>query len=147
MVIKTDKKPSPENNAVTLIGKHAEFDGNLKFFGTVRIDGKFKGTISGDGTVIICEDGIVEADIHVPNVIISGEVHGDIIADDRIDLRESGRVFGNIQAPVIKIDLGAILEGNCRIHQVKYSDEDETAMIQSVKPIELQSVAFSHTAS
>ena len=147
MVIKTDKKTSPEKNVVTLIGKHAEFEGNLKFFGTVRIDGNFKGMISGEGTITIGEDGIVEADIHVPNVVIFGEVHGNIAAEKSIDLQESARVFGDIQTPVIKIDLGAIFEGSCKIQQVEHVDDDETTMIRSVKPTSIQSVTLSRTAS
>lgn len=147
MAIKIKKKNTPENNIVTLIGKNVEFEGNLKFHGTVRIDGKFKGTISGDGTIVIEEHGILESNIHVSEIVICGEIHGDISAENRIDLRESGRVFGNIQAPIVGIEPGAILQGSCKTHQVKYVDDEKATMTSSVKPKEAQKVTLLPKAS
>ena len=147
MAIKAKNKKSPGKNNMSLIGNDAEFEGNLRFFGTVRIDGNFRGTISGDGTIIVGEHGILKTDVHVPNVIIYGEVYGDVIAEDRIDLHESGRVFGNIQAPILKIDPGAILQGNCKTLQVKYADVEEATMTSSVKAMKIQNVALLPVAS
>jgi cytoskeletal protein CcmA (bactofilin family) len=142
MAIKNRKNHTPEDNAVTLVGRHAAFEGDLKFYGTVQIDGKFKGTLSGDGTVIVGEHGVLTAEIRVPHVIIFGEVNGDVIAEKKIDLRESGRVEGNIQSPVIRIAPGAIFRGSCKTQQVENIDDKETTMIKSVKRGKIQNVAL-----
>ncbi|MEE8399762.1 MAG: polymer-forming cytoskeletal protein [Desulfobacterales bacterium] len=146
MAIKNRKNQTPEDSAVTLVGRHAAFEGDLKFYGTVQIDGKFKGTLSGDGTVIVGEHGVLEAEIHVPHVIIFGEVNGDVIAEEKIDLRESGKVEGNIQSPVIRIAPGAIFKGSCKTQQVKDVDNKETTMIKSLKRGKIQNVALLATA-
>ena len=100
------------------LGKNTNFQGKVTFHGTVRIDGHFQGEISStDGTLIIGEGGLVNANIHISHVVISGEIRGDVIADKRIDILEPGKVIGNIQAPSIVIDEGAIFEGNCRMCQ------------------------------
>lgn len=123
-----------EDSAVTLIGEDAAFEGKLESCGTVRIDGSFKGTISGDGTIVIGERGILECDIHVKNVIILGEIHGDVIAESRIDLRKSAKVSGNIEAPIITIDLGAVLQGACKTQQAKHVDDGGEEAAGSAKP-------------
>ena len=62
---------------------------------------------------------------------ISGEVHGNITAEKRIDLHASGKVFGNIQSPTVVIDEGGILEGSTRMYQARGAAEGETAIVGS----------------
>ena len=98
------------------LGKDTEFEGKLNFNGTVRIDGHFKGEItSAEGNLIVGESGMIDADIHISHIFISGEIRGDIIADHKIDIYPSGKVFGNIQTPTLTVQKGAILEGDVRM--------------------------------
>ena len=109
------KKIREQFNA--FLGKDTEFEGKLSFTGAVRIDGRFKGDIFTKGTLIIGETAIVDAQIHASYVIISGEVRGDIVVQNRIEIHLPGKVFGNIQAPVMTIDEGVIFEGNCQMRK------------------------------
>ena len=113
--------------AITFLGKDTEFEGKLTFHGTIRIDGHFKGEISADGNLIVGEEGVIEANIHVSYIIIRGEIHGNIIADHRVDIRVPGKVFGNIQAPAVVIDEGVIFEGQTRMYQAKDTGERDLA--------------------
>ena len=106
----------------TFLGKDTEFEGKLTFHGAIRIDGHFKGEISSDGNLIVGEGGIIEANIYVSNIIISGEIHGNIIADHRIEIHPPGKVFGDIQAPTVVTHEGMTFEGNCLMNQVKKVD-------------------------
>ena len=100
---------------VTFLGKNTVFDGVLRFEGAIRIDGLFKGRIEAPkGTLVIGEDARLESNIHVANIIISGEVRGDITADHKIDIHVPGRVFGNIQAPTVVVQEGVVFAGNCQ---------------------------------
>ena len=105
------------------LGKDTQFEGKLTFHGAIRIDGHFKGEISSDGNLIVGEGGIIEANIYVSNIIISGEIHGSIIADHRIEIHPPGKVFGDIQAPTMVTHEGMTFEGNCLMNQVKKVDE------------------------
>ena len=111
-------------------GKDTAFEGKLTFHGTIRIDGHFKGEISADGSLIVGEGAMIEATIHISYILISGEIHGNIIADDRIAIHPAGKVFGDIQAPTVVIDEGGIFEGNCRMHQTKEADENKLAAVE-----------------
>ena len=63
---------------------------------------------------MIGEAARLESDIHVASIIISGEVRGDITADQKIDINVPGRVFGNIQAPTVVVQEGVVFAGNCQ---------------------------------
>jgi cytoskeletal protein CcmA (bactofilin family) len=111
------------------LGKDTEFEGKLSFKGAVRIDGRFTGEIFTDGTLIAGESAVIKSEIHVSHIIISGEIRGNIIADKRIEIHAPGKVYGNIQAPVVVIDEGVIFEGNCRMQKTEAEREKKLAVI------------------
>jgi len=111
------------NEVIAFLGKGTTFEGKMSFHGTTRIDGHFKGEIAADGNLIISNQGLVEADVHASSIMISGEVHGNIIADQRVDIHAPAKVFGDIQAPSVVIDEGVIFEGMTRMKQPKKTEE------------------------
>jgi len=102
---------------ITFLGKDTRFEGKLRFQGTMRIDGHFKGEASAQGNLIVGEDALIEGDLKVSYASISGEVHGNIIADQRVDLRAPSKVFGNIQSPAVVMEEGVIFEGTTKMYQ------------------------------
>lgn len=112
------------------LGADTEFEGKLSFRGVVRIDGRFKGEILTEGTLIVGESASLECNIHVSHIIISGEIRGNITASDRIEIHAPGKVFGNIQAPTVVIDEGVVFEGNCRMKKMKESEEKKVSSIR-----------------
>jgi cytoskeletal protein CcmA (bactofilin family) len=108
--MKTSKE---EINA--FLGKDTEFEGKFSFTGAVRIDGKFSGEIESSGTLIVGESATITSQIHVADMIISGEVNGDIFAENKIEINVPGKLFGNIQTPNLVIEEGVIFEGNCKM--------------------------------
>jgi cytoskeletal protein CcmA (bactofilin family) len=115
------------------LGKDTEFEGKLSFVGAVRVDGNFKGEILTEGTLIVGESAIVESDIHVSHIIISGEIRGNIAAEERIEIHAPGKVFGNIQAPTVIIDEGVIFEGNCKMSKKNEVKDQKVAVLPEGK--------------
>lgn len=97
-----------------LIDQGTELKGDLTFRGSFRIEGNFKGTINSDSILIVGERGRVEADIKVGQVVINGEVRGNIQASQRVEVHGKGRVYGTIQTPKLVVEEGAYLEANCQ---------------------------------
>ncbi|HEY5945727.1 MAG TPA: polymer-forming cytoskeletal protein [Kofleriaceae bacterium] len=95
----------------TLLGRGATFEGKLTFEGTVRIDGRFKGEVFTDDTLVIGEGAHVEATIDVGEVIIQGTVVGNVTAKRSIEIHAPGRVKGDLHTPTLQIDKGVIFEG------------------------------------
>ena len=111
------KKPKNEVNA--FLGKDTEFEGKLTFTGAVRIDGKLSGEIISSGTLIVGESAVIKSQVHAADMIISGEVHGDIFAENKIEISVPGKLFGNIQTPKLVIEEGVIFEGKCKMKDPK----------------------------
>jgi cytoskeletal protein CcmA (bactofilin family) len=110
-----------------LLGEDTEFNGSLKFYGTIRIDGNFSGEIQGEGTLVVGEKGRLESNVRVSQIDVSGEVKGNIVADQKIEIRPSGRVSGDILSPTVIINEGAVFDGNCRTRSVGDEEEMESS--------------------
>jgi cytoskeletal protein CcmA (bactofilin family) len=109
------KKKREEEEVRAFLGKGAEFNGKLMFNGSVRIDGDFKGSIFGSGTLVIGEGAEIEADIRVDAVMISGEVRGQIDVKKQIRIYSTGKVSGDLNTPVFAVEEGAFFEGACHM--------------------------------
>jgi cytoskeletal protein CcmA (bactofilin family) len=92
-------------------GSH--FKGELTFEDTLRIDGKFEGTILSEHELIIGDTADVQADIRVGSISIDGTVRGTVLAREKIEIHPHGRVFAKLQSPILKIEEGAVFEGAC----------------------------------
>jgi cytoskeletal protein CcmA (bactofilin family) len=93
------------------IDQGSEFEGKLSFKDTVRIDGRFRGEISSENTLIVGESGEIEASIHSKNVAISGTVTGDVIASTKVVLHKTARVDGNVETGSLVVEDGAVING------------------------------------
>ena len=90
------------------MGGETFFEGKLSYTGAVRVDGRYKGEIRSDDTLIVGETGRVEGEIHVGIAIIQGEIVGNLYAKEKVELRHPGRMIGDIITPVVVIDEGEI---------------------------------------
>jgi cytoskeletal protein CcmA (bactofilin family) len=95
----------------TLLGRGTTFEGKLTFEGTVRIDGRLKGTVFSDDVLIIGEGATVEADIDIGEIIIQGTLIGNVHAKRGIEVLAPGRVKGDLHTPSLQIEKGVIFEG------------------------------------
>ena len=113
----------------SFFGKDTVFEGNLSCKGEVRTDGHFNGEINIEGVLIVGESAIIASEIHASQIIISGEIRGNIVADKKVEIHRLVRVFGNIHSPVVVIDEGATFEGNCFMQKIAEENEKKLAII------------------
>ena len=97
------------------IDQGSEFEGKLVFKDTVRIDGRFRGEISSENTLIVGETGEIEASIRSKTVAVSGSVTGDIIAATKVVLHKTARVSGNITTGSLVVEDGAEIDGSIKM--------------------------------
>ena len=90
-----------------------EFIGELRFQNTFRIDGKLKGKVVSDHTLIVGESGQVDAEIDCAVVSIKGMVSGRVHAHQRIELLSGARVQATLVSPRLVIEEGAVFQGQC----------------------------------
>ena len=126
------KKKREEEEVRAFLGKGAEFAGKLMFNGSVRIDGDFKGSIFGSGTLVIGEGAEIEADIRVDAVMISGDVRGQIDVKKQIRIYSTGKVTGDLNTPLFAVEEGAFFEGTC--HMTRSEAEVHTLPLEQTAP-------------
>ncbi|MEW6673446.1 MAG: polymer-forming cytoskeletal protein [Thermodesulfobacteriota bacterium] len=110
------KKDKQKDMISTFLGPEVSVEGNIDFGGTIRVDGKVKGTIHSDGgTLIVGEHALIDADIIVDAAIITGAVNGNIEVREKLEIFPPACVTGSIKAPTISIESGAVFNGNCEM--------------------------------
>jgi len=110
MIFKTEGKQSDLNG---FLDSGSNVTGELRFQTSFRVDGKFSGTVVSDGELIVGQAGEVEGDLRVGQIVISGTVKGNIRAGRRIHLSATGKLFADIDTPILIIDEGGFFQGAC----------------------------------
>ena len=114
-----------------VIGDGTDFEGKLSCDGDIRIDGQFKGELQVSGTLTVGPDAVIEADIYAPHIAIAGNIHGNIFAEEKLEIFPPAKVLGTIEAPKLLIDDGAIFEGSCRMSQTTDPEERRLELVAS----------------
>jgi cytoskeletal protein CcmA (bactofilin family) len=109
-----------------------EFLGELRFRDTFRVDGRVKGRIVSDNTLIVGESGTVEADIDCGVVSIRGTVTGRVCGRQRVELLAGARVQGTLVSPRLVIEEGAFFLGDCDMNP---SAKDSPAGLPALRPV------------
>ena len=105
-----------KHHLVALLEPGAEIEGKIRINeGMVRFNSHFKGEVSGDGDVVIAEQGEVEADVNVKSVTVTGKLKGNVHVQDRLEIRERGMVLGNIYTPILIVEPGGYFDGECHM--------------------------------
>ncbi len=99
----------------TIIGKGSVIEGSLQVEGEIRIDGTVKGKISSTGSLTVGNGGIIEADLDTKVAVIGGNVTGNILASDKIELQSKAVVEGEITTKNLTVEEGAVFQGKCNM--------------------------------
>ena len=112
-----------------MIGRSVFVKGELTASEDFQIDGTVEGTVDlSDHVLTIGRSGVVRAEISAKSVIILGTVKGNVLALDRIDLREEGSVEGDIIAPRVAMAEGSRFQGSIDMHAARASGAKAVAM-------------------
>jgi cytoskeletal protein CcmA (bactofilin family) len=110
--------PAAPAHAETLLGRSMVLRGDLSGKEDLLIEGQFEGTISlHEHCLTIGPHGQVKAEIHARQVVIQGSVNGNVTARERIEIRKSGNVMGDLVAAAIAIEDGAYFKGSIDIQR------------------------------
>jgi cytoskeletal protein CcmA (bactofilin family) len=108
--------PTPSGSQQTILGRTIVLRGQLSGNGDLLIEGQFDGNISlEDHCLTVGPDGQVKAEIHARQVVVMGSITGNITARDKVEIRRTGRVLGDLRAAGIAIEDGAYFKGSIEI--------------------------------
>jgi len=111
---------APRSVDVATIGKSVVVKGELSGSEDLYVDGEVEGSISLRGqSLTVGPNGRVRANVEARNVIVYGRVDGNIQASDRVDLRKSASLSGDISTARVAIEDGAFFKGSIDIQKVE----------------------------
>ena len=131
MFKKTTTTPPPASNpnlerVTSVLGPGINWSGNLGGKGGIRIEGTFEGEVAIRGLVVIGETGRLTCkNLRANNVIVAGLVKGDITAE-KLEIRSTGRVWGDVVTTAFATEEGAFLRGQVRMEEKVELNLDET---------------------
>ncbi len=112
----------------TVIGQGTAITGNVEFSGGLHLDGTVKGNVGGEAdtqsTLTVSEQGRIEGDVRVDNLILNGTVVGDVYANERVELATNARVSGTVYYRLLEMAMGAEVNG-----KLVHTEEQEPRML------------------
>ncbi len=105
-------QPPDERRMAAWVGKALLVQGKIISTENLTIDGSVEGTIElGDHSLTIGAGASVKADLVAQTIIISGAVAGNVRASVKVDLQATGSVNGDVVAPLLVVEDGAVITG------------------------------------
>lgn len=95
----------------TVIPPHTTFDGTVETVADLTVEGRVQGSVRAGGTVRIAANATCVASVEARAAEIHGEVIGDVVCTESIHVAPGGRVVGDLRAPEVAVDDGAVVEG------------------------------------
>jgi cytoskeletal protein CcmA (bactofilin family) len=100
----------------TVIGSGSQIEGDIHFTGGLHVDGVIKGDVISNpedaaATLTLSEQGTIEGNVRVANVMLNGTVVGDVIAANRVELAPQARITGTLTYALLEMSMGAEVNG------------------------------------
>ena len=100
----------------SIVGSQTEIKGDFYFSGGLHIDGTITGKViadvDADAVLILSQQGVIQGDVEVPNVLVNGTVNGDVRATGRVELAPNAKVNGNVYYALLEMAMGAAINGS-----------------------------------
>lgn len=114
--MKTASLLSSGAEITTVLGASTQFSGTLTFETSLMIRGSFEGNIEAKGALYMDEGAVVKVGtIRAMSIVVAGSVHGDLEAADKVELRSTAQVRGNVKTARLRISDGVLFEGRCEM--------------------------------
>jgi cytoskeletal protein CcmA (bactofilin family) len=97
----------------TILGEGTHFEGSLSVPHNLNINGYFYGKIETAELITVGQTGMVKAEIKAKNAIVAGQIQGNLMAEDRVELEKNSTLIGDLRTRELIINEGALFHGNC----------------------------------
>ncbi len=106
-------EPLEGGEGTTVLGPGTAFEGLLTFRGRAELEGQLTGEIAGYGLLVLASGARAKARVEVDELVVAGEIEGDVFARRRVELRAGGCIRGDVETPRLVIAEGGRLLGRC----------------------------------
>lgn len=95
----------------TLINEGCKISGEVSGDGDFIVNGEVAGDCDINGTVTLARNGFWQGSLQASNVVVAGQIEGDITASGKVEITDTARISGTVTAEAIAVAEGAVVEG------------------------------------
>jgi len=104
-----------QSPSLNMISEGSKLKGNIQSQNDIRISGKIEGEASSKGKLIITSSGVIDGNVKAADADISGNLIGEIHITNRLTLRKTAKINGNIYTKTLIVEEGAEINGDCKM--------------------------------
>jgi cytoskeletal protein CcmA (bactofilin family) len=125
---KTDSgRPAAQDSIENVLGRSLLIRGDLSADGAFRIDGEVQGSVDSRSAVVIGESGVVRGNVRGSDVVVAGQIIGNVCCTGHLEIRAKGKICGEIDAQSVRVETGGVFRGTSRMGQAEASDAAHAA--------------------
>lgn len=109
------KSTNNETHELNFIGAGTYLEGNIETKGSLRIDGKVKGTVKSGDTLTVGSSGEIVGEVYVKNAVVGGRIEGNVNIEQKLVLESTSSLSGNLRTSKLIIDEGAFFSGKSQM--------------------------------
>ncbi len=120
----------PQNPTPSILSSEVEIQGTIITTGNLQVHGRVEGEIISQGDLVLGKSAVIKGNLQVNSVSVAGTIRGNITAKDRIELKSTARLMGDIKAKRLAVEDGVTFVGRSEVNptgQPIQMDEDPPA--------------------
>ena len=94
-----------------VLGQSLIIRGDLTAEGGFRIDGTVEGNVEAKAAIVVGESGVVRGDVRGTDIVVAGNVVGNVVCSGHLEILSNGRIEGDIDARSVRIETGGVFRG------------------------------------
>ncbi len=122
----------------TVIAEDVEITGNVKCESNIQIDGKLNGDLACAGNAIIGKTCVIKGNLSVTTISVLGQVNGNILAKDKIELKSTARLNGDIRSRRLTVEDGVTFVGKADVNPAGHQGSRQAGEPRQVEPVAVE---------
>ncbi|GMV08797.1 MAG TPA: polymer-forming cytoskeletal protein [Gemmatimonadaceae bacterium] len=106
------RRPLPRDATESILGADLTIQGKVEGSGHLRIAGRFTGDVTIDGNLTIDAGARLAGGVRAHAVVIAGELEGNVLDAERVELQSSGVLLGDLKAGSLTVAAGSRMRGH-----------------------------------
>ena len=120
-----DESTRPDREPIeNVLGRSAFIRGEISAEGAFRLDGTIEGTVASRAEIVIGESGVVRGDVVGSDVVVAGQIIGNVRCSGHLEILAKGKVEGDIVAQSVRIETGGVFRGTSFMGSASTSTKD-----------------------
>jgi cytoskeletal protein CcmA (bactofilin family) len=124
---KNDSSRQARDPIENILGRSILVRGDLSAEGAFRIDGTVEGSVTSRAAVVVGDSGVVRGDVNGTDVVVAGQIEGNVRCSGHLEILAKGKIEGDIDAQSMRIETGGVFRGTSRMGSESATPQEDSA--------------------